>query len=126
MQISFESKGDFEKTRAWLNKVSNGDPFKLLQQYADEGTQALRSATPVRTGLTASSWYSTVEYDKNHAAVYWHNSNVNRGVNIAVIIQMGHGTGTGGYVQGIDYINPAMRPVFESLADKIWKAVIDV
>ena len=95
----------------------------LLEQYGQAGAEALASATPVDSGKTAASWGYEIEETPGGVSIYWTNSNIQDGVNIAVILQFGHGTGTGGYVRGIDYINPALRPIFEQIADKAWKEV---
>lgn len=95
----------------------------LLQLYGDLGVQALEQATPKRTGFTASSWYYEIVENDAGVSIQWKNRNVQNGVNVAVLLQYGHGTGTGGYVEGIDYINPAMRPIFETIADKAWEAI---
>lgn len=116
-------KGNFNKLEQFLAKVGKGKLFRALDKYGRIGVSALSANTPVRTGLTASSWSYYTRVSANSAAIYWTNSNVNNGVNIAVIIQYGHATGTGGYVQGVDYINPAMEPVFQEIADNLWREV---
>lgn len=121
--IRFKHRGNFNKVDKFLAKMKRGDLFKKLNEYGRYGVTALSAATPIRTGKTASSWDYEVRVTGSSASIHWTNSNVNSGVNIAVIIQYGHGTGTGGYVQGIDYINPAMRPTFEKIADLVWKEV---
>lgn len=98
---------------------------QILQKYGSKGVTALSSATPVDSGLTANSWTYVVEVRGESATIHWMNTNVNKGVNIAVILQYGHGTGTGGYVQGRDYINPAMRPIFDQIAEEAWKEVVN-
>ena len=118
-----ECKGDYDKTERWLKKLLRKQYMKNLMKYGEEGVAALSAATPVDTGLTAASWAYEIQSDANGISINWVNTNVNKGVNIAVILQFGHGTGTGGYVQGRDYINPAMRPVFDDIADKAWKEV---
>lgn len=123
MGIKFIHKGDFKKTDRFLNKMKKQDYLKILNKYGQIGVQALSNATPVDSGTTAASWNFEVKSSRTGATIYWTNSNINRGVNIAVILQYGHGTGTGGYVQCRDYINPAMRPVFDKIADEAWKEV---
>lgn len=123
--ITLSSSGDFSRTFKFLNKVKNANFQSILEKYAQLGVQALSSATPVDSGLTASSWSYTIEVGFETVAIHWGNSNVNKGVNIAVILQFGHGTGTGGYVQGRDYINPAMRPVFDKIAEEVWREVVN-
>lgn len=119
--IVFTQKGDFKKTEKFLNKTSKAEYFRKLEKYAREGVKALSAATPVDTGKTAASWSYEIRQTKGSVSIYWTNSNVNKGVPIAIILQYGHGTNNGGYVQGIDYINPALRPVFERLAEETWK-----
>lgn len=121
--ITFESTGDFERTRKALRKMSRGDIFAALDQYAQEGVSALASATPVDSGLTAASWGYEVKRSRGSYSITWTNTNTQNGFPVAVMLQYGHGTGTGGYIRGQDYINPAIRPVFDLIADKVWKAV---
>lgn len=97
----------------------------ILEKYGSKGVSALSSATPIDSGLTASSWTYVVEVKGESATIHWMNTNSNKGVNIAVILQYGHGTGTGGYVQGRDYINPAMRPIFDQIAEEAWREVVN-
>lgn len=122
--IKFKHRGNFDKTEKFLKKMSSGEFLKRLDEYGRQGVQALSTATPVRSGKTASSWNYEIRRTGTSARIYWTNSNINKGVNIAIIIQYGHGTRNGGYVQGIDYINPAMRPVFQAMADNIWGEVV--
>lgn len=93
----------------------------VLDKYGKMGVEALSSATPVDSGLTASSWYYEIQNDGNSASIEFHNSHINKGVPIAIILQYGHGTGTGGWVEGRDYINPAIQPIFDQLAEEVWK-----
>ncbi len=123
--IVIESRGNFDRTDRFLMKLRGLNLKAVLESFGAEGTAALMAATPVKTGTTARSWYHEVSLDKNGWVITWNNSNVNHGVPIAVILQYGHGTGTGGYVQGRDYINPALRPVFDKIAAKAWKEVTD-
>lgn len=121
--ITFKHKGSFRKTDRFLNKVKNLEFMSHMREYGERGVQALAAATPVNSGATASSWtYDIVRSDRG-VSIYWINNNVNKGVNIAVIIQFGHGTGTGGWVEGRDYINPSIRPVFDEIAESAWKEV---
>lgn len=99
------------------------DPFKDLDIYGRMGVEALRSATPIDTGTTAASWRYGVKMEANMVTLYWNNDNDVSGVKVAVILQYGHGTGTGGYVVGLDYINPALKPVFDKIIDEVWKKV---
>lgn len=123
--ISFSSQGDFSKTFKFLEAMQKFKIEKILSKYAQAGVAALSSATPVDTGRTASAWSYTLEVSGESATIYWTNSNENKGVNIAVILQYGHGTGTGGYVQGRDYINPAMQPIFDKIAEEAWSEVVN-
>jgi hypothetical protein len=124
--IVISQKGNFNKTTKFLKKAQKADYLKVLEKYGEEGVLALSSATPIDTGKTASSWgYEIVKTSKGYS-LYWTNSNVNNHVQIAVIIQTGHGTRNGGYVQGRDYINPALRPIFDKIADSAWKELTRV
>ena len=122
--VIVKQKGDFSKTEKFLNIISKKLYYRNLQKYAEQGVAALASATPIDSGTTANSWDYEIRQTKNSVSIYWTNSNVNKGVPIAVIIQYGHGTRNGGYVQGRDYINPAMRPIFDKIAENVWKEVI--
>lgn len=121
--VIVKQKGDFSKTEKFLNTISKKLYYRNLQKYAEQGVAALASATPMDSGTTANSWDYEIRQTKNSVSIYWTNSNVNKGVPIAVIIQYGHGTRNGGYVQGRDYINPAMRPIFDKIAENVWKEV---
>ena len=121
--ISFRQKGNFSKLTRYLERVKNAIGLGLLDKYGRRGVAALSSATPVESGLTASSWYYEIENNNGVATIRFCNSNVNEGVPIAIILQYGHGTGTGGWVQGRDYINPAVAPVFDDLTEEAWKEV---
>lgn len=121
--FSFSSKGDYQKLDKFLKSLESGDIFKNLDAYGRKGVSALASATPVRTGLTAKSWQYRIIKSKTRPGIEWYNTNTVNGVEVAVLIQYGHGTGTGGYVQGIDYINPAIRPIFNEIVDDIWRQV---
>lgn len=121
--IKIKQSGDFRKTEMFLKKAYNMDFFKNLERYAREGVSALASSTPVDSGETAESWNYEIRKTKNEISIYWTNSNVNDGVPIAVLIQYGHGTKNGGYVLGRDFINPAIRPIFDKIAESVWKEV---
>lgn len=121
--IKFRHKGDFSKATRYLERVKNAVGLGILDKYGREGVSALASATPVDSGLTASSWYYEVSHSKGSAKITFSNSHVNEGVPIAIILQYGHGTGTGGWVQGRDYINPAIQPVFDKIAEEAWREV---
>lgn len=119
--ITFEQKGDFRKTQSLFQRLLEGVNMSILDKYGKQGVDALRANTPKDSGKTADSWNYEIVHEKNSSSIYWTNSNINQGVNIAVILQYGHGTGTGGYVEGVDYINPAIKPVFEKIANEAWK-----
>lgn len=121
--ITLTAKGDFSKTEKFLNRMKEVVKASDLDKYGKLGVQALREATPKDTGKTADSWDYEIRHKNGRSSIVWTNSNIQNGVPIAVIIQYGHGTGWGKYVKGIDYINPAMKPVFDEIADKIWKEV---
>lgn len=123
MGIRVKNKGNWNKTEIFLKHAKNFDPFPILQRYGEIGVEELANWTPVDTGLTASSWYYEIEKTKDGYILQWLNSNVVNGVNIAVIIQYGHGTKAGTYVQGIDYINPALKDIFDTLSVQLWREV---
>lgn len=123
--VTIEVKGDYKKSKKYLEKLVKKDYFLKLQEYGEMGVAALKAYTPKNTGLTSESWYYEIVTGGNNLTINWLNSNVNEGVNIAILIQYGHGTGTGGYVYGIDYVNPAMRSVFEDIAERISREVIN-
>ena len=122
--ITFRHKGNFEKTSWFLTKAMKRDYFNRLKKYAEEGVNALASATPKDSGNTASCWDYEIKMGNGYCQISWFNTNVNDGVNIALILQYGHGTGTGGYVVGVDYINPTMAPIFDKIANEAWKEVV--
>lgn len=121
--IKIVQKGDFSKVTGYLEKLKEIARAGILDKYGHEGVAALSSATPVDTGNTAESWYYTIEHTRGSAVIAFNNSNVQNGVPIAIILQYGHGTGTGGWVQGRDYINPAIQPIFDAIANNAWKEV---
>lgn len=121
--ISFRQKGDFSKLTNYLERAKNAVRLGDLDKYGRQGVAALASATPVETGKTASSWYYEIIRSKGSVSISFFNSNIQNGVPIAVIIQYGHGTGTGGWVQGRDYINPAIQPIFDQIANDAWREV---
>lgn len=121
--VTFRQKGDFSIATKFLNNLSKAAQPKGLERYAKEGVVALSSATPVDTGKTADSWYYKIDKKGNSTTISFHNSNVQNGVPIAIILQYGHATRNGGWVQGRDYINPAIRPVFDQIAEDAWKEV---
>lgn len=121
--IKIKHRGSFMHVEKFMAEMSKKQYMSMLRSYGAAGVEALKNATPTDTGKTAASWSYEVERTDSGYAIYWKNSNVNDGVNIAVIIQFGHGTGTGGYVRGIDYINPALQHLFQEMADEIWREV---
>lgn len=123
--ISFRHKGDFSKTEKFLKKSFGRNYRQILEKYGEIGVQQLKANTPVDSGVTSISWYYKVEQrTPTSLSLTFYNDNVNNGVNIAVILQYGHGTRNGGWVEGRDYINPALKPVFDSLAQAAWREVI--
>lgn len=123
--ISFNSRGDFRRLNNIFERLKEVIKLGDLDKYGREGVEALKNATPVESGKTANSWYYTIKHQNGVAILSFHNSNVVDGVNIAVILQYGHGTRNGAYVRGIDYINPAIQPIFEKIAQNAWKEVVD-
>lgn len=121
--ISFKHKGNFSKLTRFLERAKEVVHLGELDKYGREGVAALSSATPIDSGLTAESWYYEIENKNGRATITFNNSNVNDGVPIAIILQYGHGTGTGGWVEGRDYINPAIQPLFDKIANDAWKEV---
>lgn len=121
--ISFRQKGDFSKLTRFLEKAKEVVKLGDLDRYGREGVNALASVTPVDTGLTASSWYYEIEHKNGSATITFNNSNIQNGVPIAIILQYGHGTRNGGWVQGRDYINPAIQPLFDKIAENAWREV---
>ena len=121
--ISFRQKGDFSKLDHYFERVKEAAKIGVLDKYGQAGVSALSSATPVESGKTASSWYYEIKRQNGSVSIEFLNSNINNGVPIAVILQFGHGTGTGGWVQGRDYINPAIQPIFDKIAEDAWKEV---
>ena len=122
--ISLTSKGDFRKTEKFMKNARTKKLMSILKQYGEEGVAALMVATPLDTGRTASSWRYEIKAENNCIRLEFHNDNIQNGVPIAIILQYGHGTGTGGWVEGRDYINPAIQPVFDKIANSAWKEAI--
>lgn len=120
--VDIRQKGDAE---GFLNYLKSKMFFRNLEKYAQEGVDALKNATPIDTGKTADSWRYEIQDKNGYTSISWINDNVNDGVPIAIILQYGHGTGTGGYVEGIDYINPALRPIFDKISRDVWNEVIE-
>lgn len=123
MNISFRSRGSFDNFERFLRRSQTMNIRSIVEPYAQKGVEALRAATPVDTGLTAESWGYEIETTGDTVTIVWTNSNIENGFPVAVMLQYGYGTGTGGYVQGRDYINPAIRPIFDQIADGVWKVV---
>lgn len=121
--IRFETSGSFNKTQQFFDKMLKGDLYTTLERFAQDGVEALASVTPRDSGLTANSWAYDIVKTKGGAEISWTNSHVIDGTPIVILLQYGHGTGTGGYVQGRDFINPALKPVFDRIANGVWKAV---
>ena len=122
MKIWSTNKGDFSKTIDFLKKANN-NVLPVLHAAGQKGVEALERATPKDTQLAASSWGYTIDGDSGNYTITFHNYEIEGGYNVAILIQYGHGTGTGGYVAGRDFINPALQPIFDSLADDIWKEI---
>lgn len=121
--ISIKQRGDFKKTETFLKKSFGKNYLGVLEKYGQQGVAALSAATPIDSGLTSISWsYKIIQNDSN-ISIVWENTNINKGVNIAIILQYGHGTRNGSYVSGRDYINPALKPIFDKMADAAWKEV---
>ena len=118
--IKITHSGDFKNTEKFFNKVVKREYMKLFDQVGRAGVEALQEATPKRTGKTAASWSYTVTQNREGISISWNNSNRNDGANVAILIQLGHGTSSGAYVKGVDYINPALKPVFDAFANKVW------
>lgn len=124
MPIKFSHKGDFKKTTKFLTYMSKGDYLKnALQQYGQMGVEALAAATPVDTGVTAASWAFKIEVGKGSLSLIWTNSSNNKSISIVYLLVYGHGTGTGGWVEGRDFITPSIQPIMDGLVDKIWREV---
>lgn len=121
--IRFRQKGDFSKVTRYLERVKEAVHLGILDKYGREGVAALMSATPVDSGETANSWYYEIKNQNGSVTISFLNSHINKGVPIAIILQYGHGTGTGGWVEGRDYINPAIQPIFDRIVESAWREV---
>lgn len=121
--IKVKQRGKFKKVHIFFDKMLTISQYRNLESYARRGVEALRVATPKDTGLTANSWYYEIKQTNNGLTIEWLNSNVHEGYNIALLIQYGHGTRDGHYVAGVDYINPALKPIFDEIADDAWREV---
>lgn len=124
--IGISQRGSFAKTEKFLKKAFGRKYMDVLEKYAEEGMNALAANTPIDSGETATSWGYEIIQNESAISIIWENEHVEKGVNIALILQYGHGTRTGGYVQGIDYINPALKPIFDKMAEAAWKEVTSV
>lgn len=121
--INISTQGSFSKTERFLNRMHRGDIFSSLAKYGQKGVDALANATPHDSGITAESWSYEVSKKKGYYSIAWHNTHEVEGRPIAILLQYGHATGTGGYVEGRDYINPAIQPIFDQIAADVWKVV---
>lgn len=121
--VEIHQKGSFDNTEQYLKRMKNADRLAVLNKYGSLGVNALSNATPTDTGLAASSWYYDIEQRPGYYSIRWHNRDIENGLPIIILIQYGHGTGTGGYVQGRDIIMPAIRPIFDQMAAEAWKEV---
>ena len=124
--ITVSVNGDFSKTRRFIDRIKEIGKISNLDSYGREGVEALKRATPVDTGKTSNSWSYEIVHEENSTSIVWKNSNQNDGVPIAIILQYGHGTRGGTFVKGVDYINPAMKPVFDSIAERVWREVTNI
>lgn len=123
MVATFNHRGSFDKLESFLKSMQKLDISKVVERYAQEGVFALSAATPTESGLAASSWGYEIDYGKDKVTIAWTNDNVESGFPVVIMLQYGYVTGTGGYVQGRDYINPAIQPIFDRIADGVWKEV---
>lgn len=121
--VAFKQKGDLRKTNDFLAFIGTGRYLRRIKHIAELGVERLKEYTPKDTGKTAASWSYEIEKTKYGVKINWNNSNVNRGISIAMLIQMGHGTAQGVYIEGVDYINPALKPIFEQLGIQVWEEV---
>lgn len=121
--IKFRQKGDYSKFTRYLERIKEVVKLGDFDKYGRAGVAALASATPVESGVTAASWRYEINHNQNSVSISFYNDNINKGVPIAIILQYGHGTGTGGWVEGKDYINPAIQPIFDKIAEDAWKEV---
>lgn len=121
--ITFRQKGNFRKATSYLERVRETVSLGKMDKYGRRGVAALSSATPVDSGQTANSWYYDIVNKKGSVTITFYNSNIQNGVPIAIILQYGHGTRDGGWIEGIDYINPAIQPIFDEIVEDAWKEV---
>lgn len=123
--VKLSTKGSFKNSYRFLKRIGTKQLFNKLKKYGEEGVEALAKATPVDSGLTATSWSYKIEANQSQVVISWSNSNVVDGVPIALVIQYGHVTGSGGWVEGRDYINPAIQPIFDKMVDSVWREVVN-
>lgn len=123
MGLSFRVRGSTQNMERFLSRMANLDIRRIVEPYAQQGVEALRAATPVDSGLAASSWSYEIVQTRGHVTIIWKNSDIENSFPVAIMLQYGYATGTGGYVQGRDYINPALRPIFDGIAEGVWKVV---
>lgn len=121
--IKFNHKGNFNKAEKFFNRVLRRDYLNILDRYGQKGVEILQQVTPTDSGTTADSWNYGIEQGDGKVTVYWTNSNENNGVNIAILLMYGHATQNGSYIQGFDFVNPALRPIFKQMAYESWKEV---
>ena len=121
--ISFKQKGDFSKTIRYLGRIKKGIDTRILESYGEEGVAALSAATPKETGRTSRSWYYEITRTDGSVSISFHNTNIQKGVPIAIILQYGHATRNGGWVEGRDYINPSIQPIFDDIVNRAWREV---
>jgi len=121
--VTFNVTGNWNETEKYLKRLGSGDIYRGLESLAQKGVNALRSATPVDSGVSASSWGYKIVKDRGGVTIAWTSKNEATGYPVIVMLQYGHGTGTGGYVQGRDFINPAIKPIFDEISNAVWKAV---
>ena len=122
--IEIKASGSFKNTDRFLTTMSKGEIYRSVQKYAQQGVAALRAATPADSGLAAASWGYEIQRNRNSITLYWTNVDVESGFPVAIMLQYGYSTGTGGYVRGRDYINPALQPVVDALIEDVWKVVL--
>lgn len=121
--IKINVRGSFSKTDKFLKKMYNLDYRSILRSYGERGVLALEAATPANTGTTSKSWSYSIDVSRTQTTISWRNSNTSGGIPVVILLQYGHGTRNGGYVQGIDFINPALKPIFKDIADAVWREV---
>lgn len=121
--IKVKHKGSFKKTERFMNFLKGNRHLNSLEKYGELGVEALAAATPIDSGLTATLWKYEITKEKGKVSIKWLNTNIQNGINVVILLRYGHGTGTGGYVEGVDFISPAIKPIFDQIADGVWKEV---